>query len=188
MTDTEDQAPALLVGNFIKLVGQACGNMDDVCHPPLESDAAQPASKTRNLVSLTVNGQKQDLQLILVQRFSICSRAPRIDRDEEGLRSWPVWRLHSDCGWSAHQFVPEPGSYAYDGSEIVTIEGLASADSPDPMQSAFIEHDGFQCGYCTPGPDIVSRWSAQRTGCRFSPSAVTADPECRTRWKRDGNP
>lgn len=35
--------------------------------------------------------------------------------------------------------------------DIVTIEGLGSADSLHPMQAAFVRHDGYQCGYCTPG-------------------------------------
>lgn len=39
----------------------------------------------------------------------------------------------------------------YDGSEITTIEGLANGDELHPMQSAFVRHEGFQCGYCTPG-------------------------------------
>ena len=37
------------------------------------------------------------------------------------------------------------------GQKITTIEGLAKGDTLHPMQAAFIEHDGFQCGYCTPG-------------------------------------
>jgi xanthine dehydrogenase YagT iron-sulfur-binding subunit len=39
----------------------------------------------------------------------------------------------------------------HQGDQITTVEGLASADALHPMQAAFIKHDGFQCGYCTPG-------------------------------------
>src|SRR5438132_2407534 len=39
----------------------------------------------------------------------------------------------------------------HEGDEITTIEGLVNSDELHPMQSAFIDHDGFQCGYCTPG-------------------------------------
>ena len=38
-----------------------------------------------------------------------------------------------------------------DGAEVTTIEGLAQGDALHPMQQAFIDHDAFQCGYCTPG-------------------------------------
>ena len=38
-----------------------------------------------------------------------------------------------------------------DGAEVTTIEGLGTAGALHPVQAAFIEHDGFQCGYCTPG-------------------------------------
>src|SRR4029453_15483131 len=39
----------------------------------------------------------------------------------------------------------------HQGDDIVPIEGLGSPDSLHPMQAAFLDHDGFQCGYCTPG-------------------------------------
>jgi xanthine dehydrogenase YagT iron-sulfur-binding subunit len=39
----------------------------------------------------------------------------------------------------------------HDGDDVMTIEGLALGGTLDPIQYAFIEHDGFQCGYCTPG-------------------------------------
>ena len=42
-----------------------------------------------------------------------------------------------------------------DGAEVTTIEGLAEGDALHPLQQAFIEHDAFQCGYCTPGPDLL---------------------------------
>ena len=40
---------------------------------------------------------------------------------------------------------------SHDGADITTIEGLAQGDALDPVQAAFIEHDAFQCGFCTPG-------------------------------------
>ena len=39
----------------------------------------------------------------------------------------------------------------HDGDAITTIEGLGSADNLSPMQQAFVDHDSYQCGYCTPG-------------------------------------
>ncbi|MFK3690879.1 (2Fe-2S)-binding protein [Agrobacterium tumefaciens] len=50
------------------------------------------------------------------------------------------------------------------GQEVTTIEGLASSDGTlHPMQAAFVEHDAFQCGYCTPG-QIVSAVALVREG------------------------
>lgn len=49
------------------------------------------------------------------------------------------------------------------GKKIITIEGLAKGDQLHPMQEAFIKHDGFQCGYCTPG-QIMSAVACIREG------------------------
>ena len=64
----------------------------------------------------------------------------------------------------------------YDGREITTIEGLASAAGSElhPLQAAFIEHDGFQCGYCTPG-QICSAVGMFKEFQNGLPSAVTRD-------------
>jgi xanthine dehydrogenase YagT iron-sulfur-binding subunit len=51
----------------------------------------------------------------------------------------------------------------HEGQEITTIEGLANADKLHPMQEAFVKHDGFQCGYCTPG-QIMSAVACVREG------------------------
>ena len=50
-----------------------------------------------------------------------------------------------------------------EGKKITTIEGIANGDELHPMQKAFIEHDGFQCGYCTPG-QIMSAIACVREG------------------------
>jgi len=44
------------------------------------------------------------------------------------------------------------------GSEVTTVEGLAKGDTLDPVQEAFIRHDALQCGYCTPGLVMATRW------------------------------
>ena len=49
------------------------------------------------------------------------------------------------------------------GREITTIEGLAPTGEPHPLQAAFVQHDGFQCGYCTPG-QIMSGVACIREG------------------------
>ncbi|WP_207420381.1 (2Fe-2S)-binding protein [Desertivirga brevis] len=50
-----------------------------------------------------------------------------------------------------------------DGQKVTTIEGLAQGDKLHPMQEAFLKHDGFQCGYCTPG-QIMSAVACIREG------------------------
>ena len=44
-----------------------------------------------------------------------------------------------------------------DGARVTTIEGLAADSALHPLQQAFIEHDAFQCGYCTPGQILLGR-------------------------------
>ncbi|WP_419803706.1 2Fe-2S iron-sulfur cluster-binding protein [Terriglobus sp.] len=60
------------------------------------------------------------------------------------------------------------------GREVTTIEGLCEGGGLHPLQSAFIEHDGFQCGYCTPG-QICSAVGMVAELKRGLPSHVTAD-------------
>jgi xanthine dehydrogenase YagT iron-sulfur-binding subunit len=65
-----------------------------------------------------------------------------------------------------------------DGKKITTIEGLAKGEELHPMQEAFIKHDGFQCGYCTPG-QIMSAVACIREG--------HADSEAEIREYMSGN-
>lgn len=68
---------------------------------------------------------------------------------------------------------------SHDGADILTIEGVAHGDTLDPVQAAFIAHDGFQCGYCTPG-QIMSAIGLIREG------HAGTDPE-RVREGMSGN-
>ena len=62
----------------------------------------------------------------------------------------------------------------YEGREITTIEGLGAPGALHPLQQAFVEHDGFQCGYCTPG-QICSAVGMAAELRRGVPSYVTED-------------
>ena len=100
---------------------------------------------------LTVNGQPHDLRLD--------PRTTLLDalRDHLGLAGTKKGCDHGQCGACT---VLVDGvrlnsclslAVARDGASIVTVEGLASNGTLHPLQEAFIKHDGFQCGYCTPG-------------------------------------
>jgi xanthine dehydrogenase YagT iron-sulfur-binding subunit len=77
----------------------------------------------------------------------------------------------------------------HDGCEVTTIEGIGSADQPSALQKAFVKHDGFQCGYCTPGQicsatamlaEIAEGWPSDATDdVRSRPSL--SDDEIRER-------
>jgi xanthine dehydrogenase YagT iron-sulfur-binding subunit len=62
----------------------------------------------------------------------------------------------------------------HDGQAVTTVEGLANGDTLHPMQAAFVQHDGFQCGYCTSGQicSAVGMLAESRAGM---PSYVTED-------------
>jgi xanthine dehydrogenase YagT iron-sulfur-binding subunit len=63
---------------------------------------------------------------------------------------------------------------AHDGAEIVTASGLGDGDDLHPMQRAFIEHDAFQCGYCTPGQIVSAVGMLQEVAAGW-PSVVSDD-------------
>ncbi len=62
----------------------------------------------------------------------------------------------------------------YEDCAITTVEGLGTADALHPLQQAFIDHDGFQCGYCTPG-QLCSAVGMAAEVSRGLPSVVTKD-------------
>ena len=67
----------------------------------------------------------------------------------------------------------------YDGRAVTTIEGIGTTEELHPLQAAFVEHDGFQCGYCTPG-QICSAIGMAAELKRGVPSHVTSDVACET--------
>ncbi len=67
----------------------------------------------------------------------------------------------------------------YEGRSVTTIEGVGANGALHPLQEAFIEHDGLQCGYCTPG-QICSAVGMADEVSRGVPSYVTADLSAKT--------
>jgi xanthine dehydrogenase YagT iron-sulfur-binding subunit len=101
-------------------------------------------------LTLTVNGR--------ARRLDLDPRVSLLDalRDHLGLTGSKKGCDHGQCGactvLAGGRRINACLSLAvmHDGDEITTVEGLAE-DGPSPMQAAFVDHDGMQCGYCTPG-------------------------------------
>ncbi len=102
-------------------------------------------------VTLTINGMRHDL--------TIEPRVTLLDALRE-YANLPGTKKGCDQGTCGACTVLVNGrridscltlAIMHTGARITTIEGLADGDRLHPMQAAFLEHDGFQCGYCTPG-------------------------------------
>ena len=103
-------------------------------------------------ISLTVNGAQRDFVLddprvtlldLLRERLHLTGTKKGCDRGQCGACTILVdgKRINSCLALAV----------SYDGADILTIEGVARGDQLHPVQAAFIAHDGFQCGFCTPG-------------------------------------
>ncbi|GLK79740.1 (2Fe-2S)-binding protein [Methylopila turkensis] len=114
--------------------------------PAQSGSAPEPVS-----VTLSVNGQTHTLSLepsvtlldLLRERLHLTGSKKGCDQGQCGACTVLVdGRRVNSCLQLA---------VMKDGAEITTIEGLGTPDRLHPMQAAFIAHDAFQCGYCTPG-------------------------------------
>jgi xanthine dehydrogenase YagT iron-sulfur-binding subunit len=103
-------------------------------------------------IRLTVNGEPRDFVLddprvtlldLLRERLQLTGTKKGCDRGQCGACTVLVdgRRINSCLALAA----------SLDGADILTIEGVAQGDRLHPVQAAFIAHDGFQCGFCTPG-------------------------------------
>ena len=128
-----------------------------------------PATKTEKIenamaISLSVNGKSVSLE--------VDPRATLLDalRETLSLTGTKKGCDHGQCGaCTVHvngRRVNSCLSFAvmHAGDEITTIEGLGTPDHMHPMQAAFVQHDGFQCGYCTSG-QIMSAVAVLKEGC-----------------------
>lgn len=139
--------------------------------------AAQSAPETmshESSVSLKVNGQIHDLE--------IDNRTSLLDALREHLHLTGTKKGcdHGQCGACTvlvdGRRINSCLSLAvmHEGEEVTTIEGLGQSDDLHPMQAAFAKHDGFQCGYCTPG-QICSSVAVLEEIKANIPSHVTRD-------------
>jgi xanthine dehydrogenase YagT iron-sulfur-binding subunit len=125
-------------------------------------------------VELTINGQQH--KLALDPRVTLLD----LLRERLGLTGTKKGCDHGQCGactvLANGRRINSCLSLAvvHQGEQITTIEGLAKGDQLHPVQAAFIEHDGFQCGYCTPG-QICSAVALLEEAKRGDASFVTAD-------------
>jgi xanthine dehydrogenase YagT iron-sulfur-binding subunit len=106
---------------------------------------------TKSVVNLKVNGKNYRVE---VEHRSTLAE---VLRDELGLTGTKIGCDRGECG-ACTVIINGRNHYScsqlavwMDGKEIITIEGLAQKGKLDPVQEAFIEHDGPQCGFCTSG-------------------------------------
>jgi xanthine dehydrogenase YagT iron-sulfur-binding subunit len=115
-------------------------------------------------LTLTVNGEPRAIELddprvtlldLLRERLGLTGSKKGCDRGQCGACTVLLngRRINSCLALAV----------SLDGAEVLTIEGLAVGEQLHPVQAAFIEHDGFQCGFCTPG-QIMSAVGLIREG------------------------
>jgi xanthine dehydrogenase YagT iron-sulfur-binding subunit len=157
------------------MIGTAAAATMPATMPKAEAAASlATAAPTLSKVSLTVNGQRRELELD--------TRTTLLDALREHLQLTGSKKGcdHGQCGACT---VMLDGRRVYscltlavmhEGDEVTTIEGLGQPDSLHPMQAAFVKHDGYQCGYCTPGQICASVAMLEEIKAGI-PSHVTAD-------------
>jgi xanthine dehydrogenase YagT iron-sulfur-binding subunit len=113
--------------------------------------AASPGQVPMARISLQVNGQTHELTLD--------TRTSLLDALREHLKLTGTKKGcdHGQCG-ACTAIVDGRRintcltlAVMHDGGKVTTVEGLGSPERMHPMQAAFVKHDGYQCGYCTPG-------------------------------------
>ena len=126
-------------------------------------------------ITLTINGAQRSVELddprvtlldLLRERLDLTGTKKGCDRGQCGACTILVdgRRINSCLSLAV----------MHEGDSITTIEGLGTPDALHPMQAAFVKHDGYQCGYCTPG-QICSAVAVLDEIKAGIPSHVTAD-------------
>lgn len=137
---------------------------------------APATSSTSSAITLNVNGEKHHLPIdhrttlldALRERLDLTGTKKGCDQGQCGACTVLVDQRRVVSCLSL--------AVAAEGREITTIEGVAEGDALHPVQQAFLDLDGYQCGYCTPG-QICSAIAVIEEHAAGWPSAVTDDPD-----------
>lgn len=147
----------------------AHANIGEAATTPAEGQVPAPSQ-----LSFIVNGQQHDLEVdnrttlldALRERLHLTGTKKGCDHGQCGACTVIVdGRRINSCLTLA---------VMHEGDQITTIEGLGKPGDLHPMQAAFVKHDGFQCGYCTPGQICSSVTVLEEIKANI-PSHVTAD-------------
>ena len=149
--DDEKHLKGLTRRGFLQLMG--AGAMASTASPGLSAEPSSEVVKPAEMmkIRLSVNGRRH--RLLVEPRWSLLF----VLREKLGLTGTKVGCDRGECGACTILINGEP-RYACmtlaveaEGKEITTLEGLMKGEELGPVQQAFLEHDAFQCGYCTPG-------------------------------------
>jgi xanthine dehydrogenase YagT iron-sulfur-binding subunit len=173
-SDLEVSRRDLLVGTADSLAVTAPSPVANAQAPAAGSQASAVEVPSMSKVSFTVNGQVRALELdtrttlldALREHLHLTGSKKGCDQGQCGACTVIVGgRRITSCLTLA---------VMHEGDSITTIEGLGTPDNLHPMQAAFVRHDGYQCGYCTPG-QICSAVAVLDEIKAGIPSHVTAD-------------
>ena len=149
--DDENERKGLTRRGFLQLMGAGAVASAAVTGAGAKpaTEVIEPAEMTK--VRLLINGRRH--RLLVEPRWSLLF----VLRERLGLTGTKVGCERGECGACTVLINGQP-RYACmalaleaEGKEITTLEGLMKGEELGPVQQAFLEHDAFQCGYCTPG-------------------------------------
>lgn len=182
-TDIDVSRRALLVGGAASAAAVAVPTATGQTVTPMPQSSSS-SSSTELPVRFSVNGEARSLTLdtrttlldALREHLNLTGTKKGCDQGQCGACTVLVdgKRINSCLTLAA----------MHDGDEITTIEGLGTPDRLHPMQAAFIKHDGYQCGYCTPG-QICSAVAVIEEIKAGIPSHVSGDITRRPRISND---
>ena len=142
----------------------------------MQKASAEPVQQPAEIANLSFNVNGTDVSLAIDARTTLLDAL----REHLHLTGTKKGCNHGQCG-ACTVLVQDRRinsclalAIMHDGDAIKTIEGFGTAEDLHPLQRAFIEHDGFQCGYCTSG-QIVSASGVLDEIARGVPSAATGD-------------